>query len=1525
MADLRRDFTEGRMNLDVDVRLLPPGEYREAENIQIINSSGANIGAIRRSRSFKKLTNFNFAAGAVCLLGINDEARNRVFWFVKDSVGCYLCEYDKRNDVSSFVLKDTRPLSDRVLNLHEDFLITGIGIIINENPDKDLLLWTDNNMEPCCINISRAKTYPANGFEREDIFLIKRPPEIAPVLFPLNINSLTNNLEERFLSFSYRYKFLDGEYSALSGFTNYSFSPKPFDMDYYTLENKGMVNTYNALRISFNTGDKRVTDIQLCVKESNSNTLYIIETFNKSDKGWNDNTTQNFVFSNNKIYQALPERELNRNCDYVPKKAKALTIIENIPVFGNYTEGHDMVDSNGNKVSMNYNLELVSEPIINGDDYDKELSLNTIKFLNPTDYELVSGKVLTVQIFLSIEGTDVYSGDFSFLLENDYTSLDQLLSSAEYSTLINIISEDIRNNFQFSVPSTWSVSTQPTFSYTLIGGLPAFQISNVVYTDSTDSSIHSKQFLFLLNTSLGVTLFGNSSTLKTNRDYEIGVVYEDDFLRQSTVLTCDTNTINIPQSQSIFKNKIKVTLNNNPPAWAKRLRFVLKTTDLQYQNVFVNRFYNEDGYVWCKLEGDNKDKVKEGDDLIVKKGPNVISQPLRVKVLEVKSQEKDFITGKTDTQGNEIIEPAGLYMKIRPNGFSMDFDDFKILQNEFGDRGSSGFPVWYLDLFSEDTGSSINELAIPAGSNINLFINSSRNFDRGWVNATFDKEFFAQRDYATIEEWFEDVIIGKNFFVTDSFGDNRLYGPNLSLVRGEIQNAGIGGQAFVENPAGKLFLRIQGLYSGGTRGRRGYTRAKIVVRTSSGFYCFETLPRTVEKNIFFQNDQVFDIVNGNHTGNIQDQDTSVFTPAVFDLNFFNCYAQGNGVESYRIKDSFNGRFLNIDLRPSRTLIEDYKEVVRFADMVHGGPYVEATNTNRINEFNYSLGFFKQLDKNYGSIQKMISRDTNIVVLQQEKASYILFNKVSLFNADGSSNISLTDTTLGDQETYAGENGIGNNPESAVMSDFRIYYANPIRGIMQRLSVDGVEDIVYGMKDFFRKIFIDRPNTKILSGYDVFNKQLLVSFGQNAPFNFTSECGGIFTKYEQSQPFSYTFLLNNELGSIVISYAITSGSATITAVHDGVTNVASNVNGAGSITINRTSADVDASTVFVTITPVTPSVSYTLTNNCPVGINSKVVRIVLGDPSNEGSTITNRFRWGSSSVYSYSDLFGSGQVSVFDTITGKEGSGPIPLRNQIINVQSFEDVSDAVDFNQSECNRIGYLVSDVVYSQSDINTILPLVTWLSVSIVNPNLAEGNFLFSKSNDNEILYLLWDYRDRKPQLSDDSVTLEQGATLSFPVLGNDSVSTPFSITIETDVQYGTLTLNVDNTFTYTHDGSGSLSDFFEYKVTKDGCSSIATVNITIYETGTPPTLFSFNSGRRTGALFNCSGIGTLLAVYLDVEPFSSNDWFNNVNSIKLDSVGTTNAPAGWYCDEFLQGPDGIYYLYWDGLSVTTRGLCP
>ena len=35
MAELKRTFTEGRMNKDLDERLVPNGQYRDAWNVEI--------------------------------------------------------------------------------------------------------------------------------------------------------------------------------------------------------------------------------------------------------------------------------------------------------------------------------------------------------------------------------------------------------------------------------------------------------------------------------------------------------------------------------------------------------------------------------------------------------------------------------------------------------------------------------------------------------------------------------------------------------------------------------------------------------------------------------------------------------------------------------------------------------------------------------------------------------------------------------------------------------------------------------------------------------------------------------------------------------------------------------------------------------------------------------------------------------------------------------------------------------------------------------------------------------------------------------------------------------------------------------------------------------------------------------------------------------------------------------------------------------------------------------------------------
>ena len=46
MPKLKQTFIRGRMNKDLDERLVPKGEYRDGQNIQVSTSEGNDVGAI---------------------------------------------------------------------------------------------------------------------------------------------------------------------------------------------------------------------------------------------------------------------------------------------------------------------------------------------------------------------------------------------------------------------------------------------------------------------------------------------------------------------------------------------------------------------------------------------------------------------------------------------------------------------------------------------------------------------------------------------------------------------------------------------------------------------------------------------------------------------------------------------------------------------------------------------------------------------------------------------------------------------------------------------------------------------------------------------------------------------------------------------------------------------------------------------------------------------------------------------------------------------------------------------------------------------------------------------------------------------------------------------------------------------------------------------------------------------------------------------------------------------------------------
>jgi hypothetical protein len=46
MAEVKNAFIKSKMNKDLDARLIPQGEYRDAVNIQVSKSEGDDVGAL---------------------------------------------------------------------------------------------------------------------------------------------------------------------------------------------------------------------------------------------------------------------------------------------------------------------------------------------------------------------------------------------------------------------------------------------------------------------------------------------------------------------------------------------------------------------------------------------------------------------------------------------------------------------------------------------------------------------------------------------------------------------------------------------------------------------------------------------------------------------------------------------------------------------------------------------------------------------------------------------------------------------------------------------------------------------------------------------------------------------------------------------------------------------------------------------------------------------------------------------------------------------------------------------------------------------------------------------------------------------------------------------------------------------------------------------------------------------------------------------------------------------------------------
>ena len=121
------------MNKDLDERLIPNGQYRDASNVQVSTSEGADVGAVENilGNSLKNIridsagtTTWPIApsgfglTGTTCIGSAIDTQNEKIYWFITSTTADIIFEYDQ------------------ILNVVNPILVDPTGAILNFNANN---------------------------------------------------------------------------------------------------------------------------------------------------------------------------------------------------------------------------------------------------------------------------------------------------------------------------------------------------------------------------------------------------------------------------------------------------------------------------------------------------------------------------------------------------------------------------------------------------------------------------------------------------------------------------------------------------------------------------------------------------------------------------------------------------------------------------------------------------------------------------------------------------------------------------------------------------------------------------------------------------------------------------------------------------------------------------------------------------------------------------------------------------------------------------------------------------------------------------------------------------------------------------------------------------------------------------------------------------------------------------------------------------------------------------------------------
>ena len=887
-------------------------------------------------------------------------------------------------------------------------------------------------------------------------------------------------------------KYADGEYSSLSPFSETAFSPKGFDYSYLSGVNFGMQNFYNSVDVYFDTGSKLVTDIEVVFKEDGNNNVYIVDSLNKKNKKYIDNTSVFINFKNNKVYKILPEKQLFRLYDNVPLRAFAQDFIDNRITYANYVENYDLVDCNQAQVQVDMDLSIESDDspgFTMKTDRDYEVGISYLD-----DY----GRSSTI---LTSENANVHNPIQNSIFSNEL-SLKINHIAPLFSKYYRIFLKESKDDYDSVVSPTFYTDSDYIF---------------LLINREDKSKLQEKEFVYLKADTDGIKATKRKVKILSITDEEAN------FLHRGS--TPPTVTENLPGTYLKIEKSPDITFNtDNFFEWTEPENAKKQLT------VDISGFNNPN----LSARQGTRRQVYIAPNTFVNSTESAIYYPVfstSSAKMTANTSGSTYTTGKSKRWEIQLISSNQIRWRSKATGF-FNRPDTEIFNDTGTGSWSSAVTVSSNMTLTDSEGDAIQVVfsattghdnqydyafsclvqkedsvlgsTIGAGTEVKFTIQEFERFlklfgSEGRWNIPSDTiADFAREDYVNIEEFFyqneefsrrvydhigaANTIQFRRGTKTFDSNDNEQIYPEFS---------------FTGNESDSLIMLIQSVgYDSGDIGEKVELRAGLscVVKSSGDSkIILETEADKVNDDIFYELPGTYEVnACGYHLGIGGDITQTADKPAILSLNVYNAYSWGNGLESSKIRDSFQANKLSINTRPLAA-IQDYRENHRVSSITYSDVYEQSTNYNGLNEFNLSQINYKDVDDEYGDIRRIHSRDTDLVVFQENKVSKLLVNKSVLFNADGTGNVAQNVNVLGQQVPYVGEYGISYNAHSFASWGNRMYFVDDRRSAVMRLSQDGLTEISqYGMRDWFKDEIKPKDYKNIIGGYDPYAGQYVTS-------------------------------------------------------------------------------------------------------------------------------------------------------------------------------------------------------------------------------------------------------------------------------------------------------------------------------------------------------------------------------------------------------------------------------------------------